>query len=50
MAGLCLLDRIHRESTDRVGHADVIDLRHDEIPSDNEMLGRACEANASGGT
>jgi len=28
----------------------VIDLRHDEIPSDNEMLGRACEANASGGT
>jgi hypothetical protein len=34
MAGLRLLDRVHRKPPDRIGHADVIDLRHDENPSD----------------
>ncbi len=38
VAGFGLLDRVHREATDRVGHPGVIDLRHVENPSEMRCL------------
>jgi hypothetical protein len=32
MAGFCLFDGVHRERADGIGHAVVVDLRHDENP------------------
>ena len=38
MAGFRLFDRVHREPADRIGHTGVIDLRHDENPSEMRCL------------
>ena len=38
MAGVRFLDGIHREPSDRIGHTGVIDLRHDENPSEMRCL------------
>jgi hypothetical protein len=38
MAGFRLLDGIHCEAADRIGHTGVIDLRHDENPSEMKWL------------
>src|SRR5215831_71690 len=39
MAGLRLLNRVHRERADRVSHTGVIDLRHDKKTAWNEVFG-----------
>jgi hypothetical protein len=31
MAGFGLLDGVHGQATDRIGHTGMIDLRHDDI-------------------
>jgi hypothetical protein len=31
MPGFRLLDGVHRQPADRIGHTGVIDMRHDEI-------------------
>jgi hypothetical protein len=38
MAGFRLLDRVHREPPDRIGHTRVIDMRHDENPPEMRCL------------
>jgi hypothetical protein len=38
MAGFRLLDGVHGEATDRIGHTGVIDLRHDENPPEMRCL------------
>ena len=38
MAGFRLLDGVHREPADRIGHTGMIDLRHDENPSEMRCL------------
>ena len=38
MAGFRLLDGIHGEATDRIGHTGMIDLRHDENPPEMRSL------------
>jgi hypothetical protein len=38
MAGFSLLDSVHGEATDRIGHTGVIDLRHDENPLEMRRL------------
>jgi hypothetical protein len=38
MAGFRLLDGIHGEPTDRIGHTGMIDLRHDENPPEMKCL------------
>ena len=38
VAGLCLFHGVHRKATDRIGHTGVIDLRHDENPSEMRCL------------
>ena len=38
MAGFRLLDGVHGEATDRIGHTGVIDLRHDENPLEMRCL------------
>src|SRR5262249_42463506 len=38
MAGLRLLDSVHREPADRIGHTGGIDLRHGENPSEMRCL------------
>ena len=38
MAGFRLLDGVHREPPDRIGHTAVIDLRHDENPPEMRCL------------
>ena len=38
MAGLCLLDGIHRQPADRVGHTGMIDIRHDKNPREMRCL------------
>src|SRR5215211_2879745 len=38
MAGFGLLDGVHGEPTDRVGHTGMIDLRHDEYPTEMRCL------------
>ena len=38
MAGIRLLDGVHREAPDRIGHTGVIDLRHDENPPEMRCL------------
>jgi hypothetical protein len=42
MAGFRLLDGIHGEATDRIGHTGVIDLRHDENPPEMRCLVAVC--------
>ena len=38
MAGFRLLDGVHGEATDRIGHTGMIDLRHDENPPEMRCL------------
>jgi hypothetical protein len=38
MAGLRLLNRVHRERANCVGHTGMIDLRHDKKSAWNEVL------------
>ena len=38
MAGFRLLDSIHRQRADRIGHTGMIDARHDENPSEMRCL------------
>ena len=38
MAGFCLLDGIHRQRADRIGHTGMIDARHDENPPEMRCL------------
>jgi hypothetical protein len=38
MAGFRLFDGIHGEAADRIGHAGMIDLRHDENPPEMRCL------------
>jgi hypothetical protein len=38
MAGFGLLDGVHGQATDRIGHTGMIDLRHDENPPEMRWL------------
>jgi hypothetical protein len=38
VAGFRLLDGIHRQRTDRIGHTGMIDARHDENPPEMRCL------------
>ena len=51
VAGFRLLDGVHGEPTDRIGHTGMIDLRHDENPSEMRWLvvvRRSCKRRRQG--